>query len=432
MPRVLDDPLAPISTLSLAAFRGLRYGPDVALEAVLAPPYDVVERAEALALARADPHNVVRLVLPEGADPAAAAASTLREWVAQGVLRRDGVAAVYVYEQADAADTVTQRGLLGALGLTEPGSRAVLPHEDVMPGPVEDRTRLMRATGANLEPIWLLYRGGGGAAATLVAEVADSPGPPLAQARTPDGIRHRIWAVADPGVLEHVRADLAGREALIADGHHRHAAYRRLQAEHHASGDGDGPWDRGLALLVDLDTHPPVLAAIHRHIDGLTAADAADLAARLPGLAAVEASWGDWRAVLAGVDAGTLVLVGPDGEISLIQVTDREGVDAAVRATLAEGDLPPASWRALDTVLLHQVLLPAWGVDEPAVTYHHDGAHAVERAQVEGGIAVLLVPVDVADVFELAAQGVRMPRKSTSFGPKPRSGIVLRTFVDDR
>jgi uncharacterized protein (DUF1015 family) len=99
---------------------------------------------------------------------------------------------------------------------------------------------------------------------------------------------------------------------------------------------------------------------------------------------------------------------------------------------LGPDDLPPPAWRALDTVLLHHVLLPAWATADAAVTYHHDAAHAVDRARDEGGCAVLLAPVDVADVFGLAEQGVRMPRKSTSFGPKPRSGLVLRTFAADR
>jgi uncharacterized protein (DUF1015 family) len=35
-------------------------------------------------------------------------------------------------------------------------------------------------------------------------------------------------------------------------------------------------------------------------------------------------------------------------------------------------------------------------------------------------------PVTVGDVRTLAARGERMPRKSTSFGPKPRTGLVLR------
>ena len=75
------------------------------------------------------------------------------------------------------------------------------------------------------------------------------------------------------------------------------------------------------------------------------------------------------------------------------------------------------------------MLLPAWGVPEDAVSYHHDAAGAVRAAARDGGVAVLLAPVDVADVLALAADGVRMPRKSTSFGPKPRSGFVVRTFA---
>ena len=61
-----------------------------------------------------------------------------------------------------------------------------------------------------------------------------------------------------------MRDDLAGRQALIADGHHRYAAYRRVQAARHAPASGPGPWDFGLALLVDLRTHAPEVGAIHR------------------------------------------------------------------------------------------------------------------------------------------------------------------------
>jgi hypothetical protein len=135
--------------------------------------------------------------------------------------------------------------------------------------------------------------------------------------------------------------------------------------------------------------------------------------------------------VLAAAEQGTLVLVGQSGEVVVVTVEDRPAIDAVITATLDDPELP-AAWRALDTVLLHHVLLPAWGMAEADVTYHHDAAHAVELARNNGGTAVLMAPVDVRDVFALAETGVRMPRKSTSFGPKPRSGLVLRTFADDQ
>ena len=73
-------------------------------------------------------------------------------------------------------------------------------------------------------------------------------------------------------------ADLAPRQALIADGHHRYAAYRQLQARRRSAGYGDGPWDYGLALLVDSAAYPPQIGAIHRVIPGLAPATAVDLA----------------------------------------------------------------------------------------------------------------------------------------------------------
>ena len=103
---------------------------------------------------------------------------------------------------------------------------------------------------------------------------------------------------------------------------------------------------------------------------------------------------------------------------------------AAAFAGTAGADLP-ARWQALDTALLHEVLLPAWRIGEDSFNaFHHDAEGAVHTAARDGGVAVLMAPVDVADVLALAAAGVRMPRKSTSFGPKPRSGFVLRTFAE--
>ncbi|HTY71110.1 MAG TPA: DUF1015 domain-containing protein [Actinomycetes bacterium] len=401
-------------TLSLAGFRAWRYAPRIPLGAVLAPPYDVVERDEALALAHRDEHNVVRLVLPVGPDPAAAAARTLSTWIAEGVVVPDELDALYVYEQSEGT-RVLQRGVIGALGLGDPEGGAVLAHEDVMPGPVEDRTRLMAATGANLEPIWLLFHGDDATTTRTVDEVATTQ--PLAQAVTPDGLRHRLWALTDPETLARVARDLAGRQALVADGHHRLAAYRRLRA-----GRPGGPWERGLALLVDLQAYPPRLAAIHRHVDGVVPARAS-----APQGVRLEDAGAEWWDRLPRLSAGEMLLVGPGGEARVARVDDRAAVDRTVRAALAPDERPP-QWRALDTVVLHHVVLPAWGVPDEAVTYHHDAEHAVRRAAEAGGTAVLLAPVDIGTVFDLAGRGVRMPRKSTSFWPKPRSGLLLRVL----
>jgi uncharacterized protein (DUF1015 family) len=86
-------------------------------------------------------------------------------------------------------------------------------------------------------------------------------------------------------------------------------------------------------------------------------------------------------------------------------------------------------WRSLDASVLDAVLLEQlWSVDPSSarVRYVHDAAGALRAAARSNGTAVLLKPVHVADVLAVAARGERMPRKSTSFGPKPRTGLVLR------
>ena len=140
------------SGLALAPFHAVRFDPDrvSGLADVTSPPYDVIGPGVVARLLAAEPHNIVRLILPGAGSPqpprgpaaSALAAAQLRDWLGSGVLRPDPSPALYVYEQS-APDgdgwAVVQRGLVGALRLVPPGSPAVLPHEDVMPGPVEGR-----------------------------------------------------------------------------------------------------------------------------------------------------------------------------------------------------------------------------------------------------------------------------------------------------
>src|SRR6185437_15721262 len=127
------------------------------------------------------------------------------------------------------------------------------------------------ATQANLEPIFLVYEGGG-AASALVAGVDQRT--PLLDTTTADGVRHRIWAIDDTAEIGAVNADLLPRRATIADGHHRYANYLRYQADRRAEGAGSGPWDYGLTLLVDTSVFGPQVHPIHRVIASLPAADA--------------------------------------------------------------------------------------------------------------------------------------------------------------
>ncbi|MFI6297558.1 DUF1015 family protein [Nonomuraea sp. NPDC050790] len=543
----------------LRPFRGVRFAVDDP-GAVTSPPYDLISDDDVQSLLDSHPNNVVRLILPRPpARPAqryGAARDALRTWLADGVLIRDDHPALYVYEQQ--APGILQRGLIGDVGLAAPEQRIILPHENVMPGPVADRLALMSTTQANLEPILLLYngndpathqdtkdtptagyRGSGtsgsaasqGRASRLVDEVATTR-PPLVTAETSDGVRHSLWAITDQAEIDAVNADLRQRQALIADGHHRYATYRELQRLDHtrrpsttpttqptadaptavtaqpaadappaattltptdapppataqpaadaptsptaptapdapppaatptstdapspataptgtadrqgpatntptyssvasptdaASGEPTGPWDFGLALLVDSDTYPPDLKAIHRVIPALPLEEAA---ARAKGAWRVQ-DFADLPSGLAALQEAhepAFLLAGEGGGHLL---TDPDPVQLA----RAMPDDRSARWNALNTSVLTEFVLPkVWGMRDDEVDVrivHHDAQAAADLATSCGGTAVILNALAVDDVLAVAAEGERVPRKSTSFGPKPRTGLVLRTL----
>ncbi|PPS76241.1 MULTISPECIES: DUF1015 domain-containing protein [Streptomyces] len=414
--------------LELTPFRGLRYDPDRvgSLAAVTSPPYDVVVRPDGLHhLESADPYNIVRLILPQAATPSARnerAADTLRRWLSEGVLTTDPEPGLYVYEQQD-GDGMLQRGIIGALRVSDPAEQLVLPHEDVMPHVVADRAALMRATSANLEPLLLTYRGDGSTTSTADLIERTATLPPLLATTTEDGFRHRLWSVTAPEDLATIQTDLGRHQALIADGHHRWATYRRLRAEHPSP----SPWDHGLVLLVDTARYPLRVRAIHRLLHDLPVADAvAALEGRFR-VRRLDVSLPEALDTLADAAcAGNAFLLAGDGAFHLV---DHPDPDLLARTIPADR---PAAWRTLDATVLHATLLEhVWRIseDSPAhIAYIHDTAATVEKAERDGGTAVLMHPVREEVVRELARQGVTMPRKSTSFGPKPATGLVLRAL----
>ena len=144
-------------------FAGIRYdGEKVALDKVVAPPYDVIGPDERHHLEERSPYNVVHIDLardePER-DRYTAARCRFDDWLAAQVLVADLEPAFYVYRMGyhdpDGRPRQTS-GVIGALELSVPGEGDVLPHERTIPKPKDDRLNLLRACRANLSPIWVL------------------------------------------------------------------------------------------------------------------------------------------------------------------------------------------------------------------------------------------------------------------------------------
>ena len=415
-----DAPTSPADgsrrPFTLVPFRGLRFDPATVgdLSTVISPPYDVLDAETVRTLENANRRNIVRLILSRRFErPYLAVRDRLEKWRDKSYLRADDEPTLYVYEYT--AEQTTVRGLIGLVGLRPESEGVILPHEDVMPGPVDDRTVLMRTTETNLEPILLVHEG----THRLRELVEDATrNPPLADFPALDGSAHRLWAITSAECHAAIGAELAASTVLIADGHHRYAAYLALQAElrDHDSAPDTSPWDFGLAMLVDQRDHPLRVGPIHRSVAALTMSDLQDLA--------------DER-----------------GD-ELEPASDREAAFAALHRAAPRGDAAGerasfvvsdgGSWAVLrvkrthelDAAVLHETLLPAWHIAEEQVGYHHSLDQALHATTRAAGLVVAVQPPSLGQVMETARKGIRMPRKSTSFAPKPRMGVVMRDLRD--
>ena len=396
---------------TLSPFRGLRFDASAVgdLGTVISPPYDVLDADTVRDLEATNRRNIVRLILSRRfVRPYLAVRDRLHTWRERGFLRADDDPALYLYEYTVGDATV--RGLVGLVGLREESERVILPHEDVMEPLVDDRTVLMRTTETNLEPILLVHEGTDDLRA-LIAKAAEDE--PLAAFVALDGSAHRLWAVDAPELLAEISVELAGTQALIADGHHRYAAYLRLQHELRApsAAEGTSPWDHGLALLVDQRDAPLQIGPIHRSIAALTMSDVAEVC----------------------TDRNESFRVAPDREAALAALsheTDPEEASFVVSDGRIWAVLRTRRTSPVDAAVLHDVLLPAWGVADEQIAYHHSLDQALQTTARQPGVVVAVRPPTVEEVMATAAHGVRMPRKSTSFAPKPSMGVVMRDLHD--
>ncbi len=231
---------------------------------VTAPPYDVIAAAERTMLAERHSANSVRVELPEpdpkqGLDRYGHAAQLLAEWQEDGLLVRDASPAFYAYRMTTPEGHATN-GLIGALGIDDESASGILPHEQTLPKPKSDRLDLLRATRANLSPIWGLSLRSG------LTELFLPRGAPDLEATDDDKVRHDLWVLHDPEVVRSVATAVAEAPVVIADGHHR---YETSRTYWHEPADPATGADAVMALVVELSAEQLEVGPIHRVLSGL-------------------------------------------------------------------------------------------------------------------------------------------------------------------
>jgi uncharacterized protein (DUF1015 family) len=386
-------------------FAGIRYNPEaVSLDAVVAPPYDVIGPEQRHQLEDRSPYNVVHVDLsrdePER-DRYTAAGCRFDDWLAQQILLPDPEPSFYVYRMGyrDGGGRLRQTsGVIGALELSVPGEGDVLPHERTMLKPKDDRLNVLRACRANLSPVWVLSLARG------LAGLCELPGPPVARATDDEGVHHRLWRISQPGVVDAIGEAVASAPVVIADGHHRYETALAYRDERRAAAGGAaGDYDLLMAYAVELADDQLSIRPIHRLLSGLP--DGFDLLGALSGAFELFDAGPPSESLEARMaDADALALVLPNQAWLL-------------RPRHGDGDETDAA--RLDDVL---ATLPPH-----ELAFHHRAEHVaalVEKGEAQAG--VLLRPASVRQIAAAASAGRRFPEKTTFFYPKPQTGLVFR------
>ncbi len=406
-------------------------------DAVLSPPYDVIDAAQRAELAARSPFNVVQLDMPEATtpdgDPYEAAAAHLADWLEQGALVRDEQRSFWILTQdylAPDGSRRTRSGFLGAVRIEDYGAGRIRPHERTHPGPKEDRLRLMRATKTNLSPIFSLYSDADGTARAVLAE--QSQGQPYGEQIDADGTVNRLWQLTDHAAQEALTQALSQAELLIADGHHRYETARTYADQI----GGEGAHRYVLMNLVALEDPGLSVFPTHRLISGL-----ADDAQRANALRqTIEQCFEVTE--LASVDKLPPDGLSADGRLQFGYLDGRH--KRPLRLVLRDQSIAdkaladfPEPYRSLDTAVLETLILTGpLGLSEDDIShfnglwYSRSDEEAV--AMVESGefdCAFFLSGAPIEQIQAIAAAGVTMPAKSTFFTPKVPTGLVFNPLA---
>lgn len=404
------------------------------MSTAVCPPFDTIPPPLQRELYARSPHNAVRIELAEGEGDARYenAARTLREWLTDGTLRRDGMPAFYLLQQtfSHGDRKYTRTLLFGRLRVVPWSEGSVLPHEQTFPKHKDDRLRLMRAAHVNASPVFLFYRENALIEGQL--RLAEATNPPITEFDTPDGQHYRLYRIDAPIDVKALENYLAEETLYVADGHHRYETALNYRDEVKSQRDkwtGDEPENFALVGLVAADDPGLLVLPTHR----VTSAETpwAEVSSALEAFFDVEPFAGDAEALaieLAARHVSALGFAAKDAD-TLFVLTPKE---THVIDHLLPQDRSPA-WRALDyaicdyVVMRHCVGLSEEQTKDQSVLWFTE--HAVEAVrQVREGkarYAVLLNPVPVHRVLELADAGDRMPQKSTFFYPKVPAGVVF-------
>ena len=396
-------------------FAGLRPVPEHAAD-VVAPPYDVLNSAEARERARGRPWSFLHISraeidLPEDTDPYdpavyAKSAENLKKMLDQGVLMREDRECYYVYRLV--MNGHSQTGLVAVASVADYDSNRIRKHEYTRPAKEDDRVRQIEALNAQTGPVLLAYKSQPDIDAILEAVTKSEP---VVDVVADDGVQHTFWVVDDAATIRKLTDGFDAMEAIyIADGHHRSASASRVAR----TKGGDGNQNSDYFLSVIYPHRQMRILDYNRVITDLNGLTRDELIDRIQSAFTVTA------------EDEAVRPVGP-GEFGMY--LDGQWYRLGINTEL----IPDDPVQSLDVSLLANNLIePILGISDPRTDSRIDfvggirGLEELERRVDSGEMAVAfsLYPTRMEALMAVADANEVMPPKSTWFEPKLADGLI--------
>jgi len=393
-------------------------------EQVAAVPYDVVNTAEAAALAAGNPYSFLHVSRPEidlepgidlhDAKVYAQAKAAFDRLTATVPLVQDGKPAYYVY-RLQMGDHV-QTGVFGAASAEEYRNNIIKKHEKTRKDKEDDRTRHVMTLRSHTGPAFFTYRDVPAIDAAVTAAMTTAP---YCDFTSPDGIRHTLYRTSPETTAELAKLFKSVPVMYIADGHHRSAAAARTMMEcapHNPNHTGEEDYNFFLAAtfpasqlrilpynraVKTLNGHTPC-GFIDRLAEKFNIEERSERAEpSKPGEFGMYLG-GGWYMLTPKFDTSSLGVIG-----------------------------------SLDvSILQDNVLAPLLGIADPRTSADIDfvggirGLGELEKLVNAGGhkVAFAMFPTTLDQLMAIADAGEIMPPKSTWFEPKLRDGMVCHNF----
>ena len=403
---------------------------------VAALPYDVYDRAEAVAAVDGEPLSFLNIDRPETQFPAdadmyapevyAKARELFDARRADGTFVTEPAPCFYLYELT--MNERSQTGVVACCAIDDYLENVIKKHENTLEKKELDRIRHIDALDAQTGPIFLTYRDSD-AIDILVAAVKKTA--PLYDFAGEDGVTHRVWRMAAASEETACSQAYAGLVAAfakvpcayIADGHHRAASAVKVglaRREANPGYDGTEEFNYFMSVLFPA-SQLSILAynRVVRDLNGLTKDEFLDALAGENGPFEIIHKQ---ESQLEPIDKGAVGMY-----------LDREWYGLGVKPEFESSD--PVE--GLDvSILQEKVLAPILGIGDPRTDGRIEfvggirGLRELERkvnridARGDGpAVAFAMFPTSIDELLGVADAGRLMPPKSTWFEPKLRSGL---------